>query len=41
MAVKTTYDDQIRRFWNEILGDWRAHEWMLEEDPRNRPDSPN
>jgi len=30
-----TYNDQIRRFWQEIEADWRAHERMLEEDPRN------
>jgi hypothetical protein len=30
-----TYNDQIRRFWREIEKDWRAHERMLERDPRN------
>jgi hypothetical protein len=35
VGVKFTYDDQIRRFWNEIRDDWFAHERMLEEDPRN------
>lgn len=35
VGVKFTYDDQIRRFWNEIRDDWRAHERMLAEDPRN------
>jgi hypothetical protein len=35
MGAKFTYDDQIRRFWNEIRNDWRAHERMLSQDPRN------
>jgi hypothetical protein len=35
MGPKVTYDDQIRRFWNEIRDDWQAHERMLAEDPRN------
>jgi hypothetical protein len=35
IGVKFTYDDQIRRFWNEIREDWRAHERMLAQDPRN------
>jgi hypothetical protein len=35
VGVKVTYDDQIRRFWNEIRDDWRAHERMLAQDPRN------
>jgi hypothetical protein len=35
VGVKFTYDDQIRRFWNEIRGAWLAHERMLAEDPRN------
>ena len=30
-----TYNDQIRRFWKEIEGDWRAHERMLDADPRS------
>jgi len=34
-GVKFTYDDQIRRFWNDIRDDWRAHERMLAQDPRN------
>jgi hypothetical protein len=34
-GVKFTYDDQIRRFWEEIRDDWFAHERMLAEDPRN------
>lgn len=34
-GVKFTYDDQIRRFWNEIRADWRGHEAMLAKDPRN------
>lgn len=35
MGVRFTYNDQIRRFWKEIRGDWEAHERMLAEDPRN------
>lgn len=35
IAVKTTYDDQIRRLWSEIRGDWLEHERLLDEDPRN------
>jgi hypothetical protein len=35
VGVKFTYDDQIRRFWNEIRNDWRAHERMLAQGPRN------
>jgi hypothetical protein len=35
VGVKFTYDDQIRRFWNEIRDAWQAHERMLAEDPRN------
>jgi hypothetical protein len=35
IGVKFTYDDQIRRFWNEIRDDWRAHGRMLAQDPRN------
>jgi hypothetical protein len=35
VAVKFTYDDQIRRFWIEIRDDWQAHERILAEDPRN------
>ncbi len=34
MGIKFIYDDQIRRFWNEIRDDWRAHERMLAHDPR-------
>jgi hypothetical protein len=34
-CAKYTYDDQIRRFWNEIRNDWHAHERMLAQDPRN------
>jgi hypothetical protein len=32
---KFTYDDQIRRFWDEIRDDWRTHERMLAQDPRS------
>jgi len=35
IGVKTTYDDQIRRFWDEIREDWFANERRLAEDPRN------
>lgn len=35
IGVKVTYDEQIRRLWNEIRDDWQAHERMLAEDPRN------
>jgi lecithin:retinol acyltransferase len=35
VAVKTTYDDQIRRLWNEIRDDWLEHERLLADDPRN------
>ena len=35
IGVKTTYDDQIWRFWNEIRDDWLTHERMLDQDPRN------
>ncbi|MGD0068817.1 MAG: hypothetical protein ABSB76_35975 [Streptosporangiaceae bacterium] len=34
-AVKTTYDDQIRRLWKEIRDDWEAHERLPAGDPRN------
>jgi hypothetical protein len=34
-GTKVAYDDQIRRFWQEIRDDWRAHERMLAENPRN------
>jgi hypothetical protein len=37
VGTKFTYDDQIMRFWNEIRDDWRAHEQMLAQDPRNGP----
>jgi len=37
VVVKTTYDAQIKRFWNEIRADWQAHERMLTGDPRNGP----
>lgn len=39
IGVKTTYDSQIRRFWQEIRTDWEAHEHMLSNDPRNEPQS--
>jgi hypothetical protein len=35
VGVKSTYDDQIRRFVNEIRDDWQAHERILAQDPRN------
>lgn len=35
IGVKFAYGYQIRRFWKEIRDDWRAHEQMLAEDPRN------
>lgn len=35
VAVKITYDEQIRRLWKEIRGDWLEHERLLDEDPRN------
>jgi Lecithin retinol acyltransferase len=35
LAAIYTYNDQIRRLWNEIRDDWQAHERMLDEDPRN------
>lgn len=35
IGAKFTYDDQIRWFWNKIRDDWRAHERMLAQDPRN------
>ena len=35
VAVKTTYDDQIRRLWKEIRDDWLENERLLAEDPRN------
>jgi hypothetical protein len=38
MGVKTTYDYQIKRFWNEIRSEWFTHERMLTEDPRNNQD---
>jgi hypothetical protein len=37
MVVKSTYDNQIKQFWEEIRSDWRVHERMLEQDPRNKP----
>ena len=30
-----TYNHQIKKFWDEIRGDWLAHERLLAEDPRN------
>lgn len=36
LAAIFTYNDQIRRFWQEIEHDWRAHERMLDEDPRSQ-----
>lgn len=35
VGVKTIYDDQIRRFCDEIRDDWFANERRLAEDPRN------
>jgi hypothetical protein len=35
LAAIYTYNDQIRRLWNEIRDDWLAHEQLLDEDPRN------
>ena len=37
ISVKFTYDDQIRRFWNEIGNAWRAHEEILAKDPQSDP----
>jgi hypothetical protein len=37
VGVKAVYDDQIRRFWDEIRGDWLVSERRLAEDPRNGP----
>lgn len=38
LAAIFTYNHQIRRFWQEIEADWRAHERMLDEDPRSQLD---
>lgn len=35
VAAIGTHNHQIKRFWDEILVDWEAHERMLDEDPRN------
>jgi hypothetical protein len=35
LGVGFTRNDQIRRLWKEIRGDWKAHERRLAEDPRN------
>jgi len=35
IAARTTYNHGIKKLWDEIRGDWLAHEHMLEEDPRN------
>ena len=35
VAAIGTYNYQIKKFWEEIRGDWLAHERMLAEDPRN------
>jgi Lecithin retinol acyltransferase len=35
VAAIGTYNHQIKRFWDEILVDWQAHERMLDKDPRN------
>ncbi len=35
LGVKFVYDEQIKRFWSEIRDDWRAHERVLAQDPRN------
>jgi hypothetical protein len=32
VAVKITYDEQIRRLWKEIRSDWLEHERLLDED---------
>jgi hypothetical protein len=37
ISVKFTYDDQIRRFWNEIRDAWRPHEGALAKDLRSDP----
>lgn len=40
MSVKFTYDDQIRRCWDEMRDAWRGHEEILAEDPRSGPRGP-
>jgi hypothetical protein len=35
VAAIGAYNYQIKKFWEEIRGDWLAHERMLAEDPRN------
>jgi hypothetical protein len=35
VAAIGTYNHQIKRFWDEILVDWQAHERTLDKDPRN------
>lgn len=35
VAAIGTYNHQIKEFWDEIRGDWLAHERLLAEDPRN------
>lgn len=37
LAAIFTYNDQIKRFWDEIHDDWFAHERTLDENPRSRP----
>lgn len=34
--MRFTCNDQIKRLWNEIHGDWFARERMLDEDPRSQ-----
>lgn len=35
VVTVSTYHYQIKLFWDEIREDWRAHERLLSEDPRN------
>ena len=35
VATIGTYNNQIRKFWQEIGPQWREHEKGLDEDPRN------
>jgi hypothetical protein len=34
-GATTVYHHQIKTFWQQIRADWRTHERMLAEDPRN------
>jgi hypothetical protein len=34
LASVSAYNQQIKKFWNEIGADWQEHERTLTKDPR-------